>query len=208
MATIHKSPPSVHSNRLLALDSSALLRTYRGSLGPYRTSPVTSEVPIVDATQWSPLPSTNDSISDIPVMTSTQRSAVPVRNQSVTAGHIPSNVPDMQPHDDPELIPYKPYLRTSWACTVVQPGDKTSIKDPASRPDPNEAPAVQPAVQVSAPSAQAIPSAYNMSQPPNTIPTPSVTHSIAATLTQDALQTPRPCTKSSKTRRARTWITA
>jgi hypothetical protein len=172
MAPIHKSPPSIHSKRLLALDSSAHLRTYRGSLGPYRTSPITSDVPVIDATQWSPIPSTNHSISDIPVMTSTQRSIVPVRNQSVTAGHIPSNVPDLQPHDDPELIPYKPYLRTSWVCTMAQPGDKTSIKDSTSRPAPNEAPAVQAAVQVSAPSAQAIASAYNMSQPPNTIPTP------------------------------------
>jgi hypothetical protein len=162
----------MHSSRLLALDSSAHLHTYRGSLGPYRTSSVTTDVPVVEATQWSPVVSKHHPISDFPVLTSTQRSPVPVKNQPVTAGHIPSNVPDMQPHDDPELIPYKPYLRTSWVCTVVQPGDKSSTRVPTPGPSRTAAPAVQPAVQISALSAQTIASANDMSQPENTIPPP------------------------------------
>jgi hypothetical protein len=146
MVTKHKSSQSVHSSRLLALDSSAHLHTYRGSLGPYRTSPVTADVPVVEATRWSP---------------------VPVTNPSVTADQIPSNISDIQPHDDPKLMPYKPYLRTSWTCKMMQPSGMVMAK--------GEAPAVQlaaPTVQMTAPTTQVIANRYNVSRLPSTIPPP------------------------------------
>lgn len=165
MASIQTPTASVHSSRLLALDGSAHLDTYRGSLGPYRISPVTTTIPVMEASRWSPVPVVDQSV--------TAAGHIPSIVPNVTASHIPNNVSYKQPHRDAELQPYKPFLRSSWVGEIVPPGGITWTK--TSTPTQTTALAVQPAtsarlpasptVQIPALTAQTIAAAYNISQP-------------------------------------------